>query len=103
MQEWASQYTKKEMEAMMDEAGIPCGPVMDMKEVIEHPQTKARDLLVKVKHPIDGDVEVQGVVPKLSETPAKLTTAAPMVGQDNCEVFGITKEEEAKLKEEGVL
>ncbi len=103
MQEWASQYTKKEMEAMMDEAGIPCGPVMDMKEVIEHPQTKARDLLVKVKHPIDGDVEVQGVVPKLSETPAKLTTAAPMAGQDNCEVFGITKEEEAKLKEEGVL
>lgn len=103
MQEWAGQYTKKELEDMMDEAGIPCGPVMDMKEVIEHPQTAARDLLLHVQHPIDGDVEVQGVVAKMSETPAEITTAAPMVGQDNKEVFGLTDEEAKKLEDEGVI
>lgn len=103
MQEWAAQYTKKELEDMMDDAGIPCGPVLNMEEVIQHPQTKARHLLETVHHPVDGDVQVQGVIAKMSATPGEINTAAPMVGQHNREVFGLTEEEEKKLHEEGVL
>ena len=101
--DWVKNYTKKELEIMMDEAGIPCGPVMNIKEAIEHPHTKARDMIVHVNHPTAGDLAFQGVVAKLSASPGEVTFASPLLGQDNCEVFHLTKEEEAKLQEEGVL
>ena len=40
---------------------------------------------------------------KMSETPGTVETPSPLLGEHNCEIFGITKEEEAQLKEEGVL
>ncbi len=103
IREWCAQHTKSEIELMMDEAGVPCGPVLNVKEAIEHPQIKARDMIVTSHHPVMGDLQIQGCVVKLSETPGSVDMPAPMLGQHNCEVFGITEEEEAKLIEEGIL
>ena len=103
MRNWCGQYTKAEIEEMMDEAGVPCGPVLNMKEVIEHPQIKAREMVVTSHHPELGDIDIQGCVVKLSETPGSVDTPAPMLGQHNCEVFGLTEEEEKELVEAGVL
>ena len=100
---WAKDYTKKELEDMMDAAGIPCGPVLNIKEVIEHPHTKAREMIVHCQHPTVGDMAFQGVVAKLSATPGMVETASPLLGQHNQEVFGLSAEEEAQLKEEGVI
>ena len=88
---------------MMDAAGIPCGPVLNIKEVIEHPHTKAREMIVHCQHPTVGDMAFQGVVAKLSATPGMVETASPLLGQHNQEVFGLSAEEEAQLKEEGVI
>ncbi len=103
IEDWTDLYTKKEIEAIMDEAVIPCGPVMDMKEVIEHPQTKAREMIVPIEHPTAGTMDLLGCVIKMSETPGAIVTAAPLVGQHNREVFGLTEEEEKQLIEEGVI
>ena len=103
VREFVKDYTKKEMEDMMDEAGIPCGPVLNIEEAINHPQTKAREMMVHVSHPTAGDMYFQGVVPKLSETPGKVETPPPLLGQHNREVFGLSEEEEKALKEEGVI
>jgi CoA:oxalate CoA-transferase len=100
---WAKDYTKKELEDMMDEAGIPCGPVLNIKEAIEHPHTVAREMIVHVNHPTVGDMAFQGVVAKLSETPGTVDTPSPILGQHNCEIFGLTESEAAKLHEEGVI
>ena len=102
---WVRQYTKKELEAMMDEVAIPCGPVLNMKEAIEHPHIKAREMLVHTPtpHPLLGDMPVQGVVAKLSKTPGGVYTPAPTLGQHNREVFGLTPEQEAALRAEGVI
>lgn len=100
---WCAEYTKKEIEEIMDEAGIPCGPVLDIKEAIEHPHIQARDMMVHCEHPTVGDMYFQGCVIKLSETPGSVETAPPLVGQHNREVFGLTEEEEQALIEEGVL
>ena len=100
---WCKDYTKKEIEAIMDENGIPCGPVLNVKEAIEHPHIQARNMMVHVNHPTAGDQYFQGCVMKLSETPGTVETPSPLLGQHNCEIFGISKEEEAKLKEEGVM
>ena len=102
---WVRQYTKKELEAMMDEVAIPCGPVLNMKEAIEHPHIKAREMLVHtpMPHPLLGDMPVQGVVAKLSKTPGGVYTPAPTLGQHNREVFGLTPEQETALRAEGVI
>lgn len=100
---WCADYTKAEIEAIMDEAGVPCGPVLNVKEIIEHPQCKAREMIVTMDHPTAGKMDVQGVVCKLSETPGGIWAPSPLVGQHNREVFGLTEEEEKQLQEEGVI
>ncbi|WPC42559.1 CoA transferase [Clostridium sp. JS66] len=104
--DWIKDKTKKQLENMFDEAGIPCGPVLDMKEAIEHPQIQAREMMVRMKHPLIGDMYFQGVPIKLSRTPGSVDTPAPLLGQHNEEIFGqlsISKEEVASMKENGVI
>lgn len=103
IREWCADYTKSEIEDIMDEAGIPCGPVLNVKEAIEHPHIQARDMMVHCEHPTVGDMYFQGCVIKLSETPGEVEAAPPLVGQHNREVFGLSEEEEKALIEEGVL
>ena len=103
IREWCADYTKSEIEDIMDEAGIPCGPVLNVKEAIEQPHIQARDMMVHCEHPTVGDMYLQGCVIKLSETPGEVETAPPLVGQHNREVFGLSEEEEKALIEEGVL
>lgn len=100
---WCEDYTKKEIEDMMDDAGIPCGPVLNIKEAIEHPNIQAREMMVHCEHPTAGDQYFQGCVVKLSETPGSVETPAPLLGQHNAEVFGLAEEELKKLKAEGVI
>lgn len=103
IRDWCKDYTKKEIEAIMDEAGIPCGPVLNVKEAIEHPHIQARDMMVHCEHPTAGDLYFQGCVVKMSETPGTVEFPSPLVGQHNREVFGLTEEEEKQLQEEGVI
>ena len=101
--DWCKDYNKSDVEAIMDEAGIPCGPVLNVKEAIEHPHIQARDMMVHCEHPTAGDQYFQGCVMKLSETPGSVDFPSPLLGQHNAEIFGLTEEEVAQLKEEGVL
>lgn len=101
--DWTKQYTKAELEEIFDEAGIPCGPVLNMKEAIEHPQIQAREMMVHMEHPAIGDMYFQGCPVKLSATPPSIDTPAPLLGQHNQEVFHLDEEACEKLKEEGVL
>lgn len=100
---WCQQYTRAEIDAIMDKSGIPCGPVLNIKEAIEHPHIKAREMIVPCEHPTIGSMEIQGCVVKLSGTPGSVDAPAPLLGQHNCEVFGITEAEVEALKSEGVM
>ncbi|WP_186430324.1 CaiB/BaiF CoA-transferase family protein [Clostridium sp. BSD9I1] len=100
---WCKEHSKKEIEDIMDDAGIPCGPVLNIKEAIEHPHIQAREMMVHCEHPTAGDQYFQGCVIKLSETPGSVETPSPMLGQHNAEVFGLTAEELKELKAEGVI
>lgn len=103
IRDWIKGFTKKELEETMDQAGIPCGPVLDVKEAIEHPHIQAREMMVHCPHPTAGDLYFQGCVVKLSETPGSVDTPSPILGQDNLEVFGLTAAEAEQLRSEGVI
>lgn len=103
---WAKDKTKKQLEDMFDKAGIPCGPVLNMKEAIEHPQIQAREMMVHMEHPTVGDMYFQGVPVKLSRTPGSVDTPAPLLGQHNEEIYGklgISKEKVKSMKENGII
>ncbi len=101
--DWCSERTKKEVEAIMAEASIPCGPLLNMKEIIESSHIKAREMVVPCRHPLAGDMKLQGCVMKLSRTPGSVEQASPLLGQDNLSVFGLTVEQLEQFKMEGIM
>ena len=53
----------------------------------EHPQVLARDMVVETRHPKAGSVLALGCPVKFSETPARVSRAAPLFGQHTREVL----------------
>ena len=68
-------------------AGITCGSVRDLGEVLTDPHLVAREMIAKLPHPLAGQVDTLGTPIKLSDTPGSLRTAAPTIGQHTDEVL----------------
>lgn len=87
--------------------GIPAGPINDIRQVLEDPQVKQRDMFVQMQHPTLGQITVNGCAVKLEDTKPCIRTPAPALGQDNPAVYedelGLTEAEYAELKEKGVF
>lgn len=73
---------------ILQNAGVPCGPIYNMDQVYNDPHVKARDMLVEVIHPKAGPVKNIGIPIKLSETPASIRMPAPTLGQHTHEILG---------------
>jgi len=68
--------------------GVPCTVVRNLQEVIEDEQTRARNMTPVVEHAVAGPIRVIGVPVQLSETPGRITRAAPLLGADTAAVLG---------------
>ena len=71
----------------LERLGIPCGPVLSIKEMHEHPQTLERDMVPSVEHPTAGNVRTIGLPVKFSATPGAIVAPAPLFGQHTREVL----------------
>ncbi|MPT23829.1 MAG: hypothetical protein E2577_13010, partial [Starkeya sp.] len=86
--EWTKTMTIAELEARMIEAGVPAGRVFDAEDMMADPHFAARDALVTVDDAEFGEVTMQGVFPRLSDTPGSIRRPAPLViGQDTADVL----------------
>jgi CoA:oxalate CoA-transferase len=52
--------------ALLETAGVPCGPVNNIAQALAHPQTAARNMLISVDDPVTGPLELAGNPMKLS-------------------------------------
>lgn len=98
--------TRSEWLDRMEAAGVPGGPVMDVCEMFEDPHAQARDMIPTVHHEKLGDVKTLGLPIKLSETPGKVATGAPLFGQHTAEVlgeYGFGEDEIGALVDEGAV
>ncbi len=99
--------TVAEWLAVIDEAGIPCGPINTVDRVLSDPQILARDMIVEIEHPLAGKFKMPGIPIKLSETPGAVEMPAPLLGQHTVEILhellGFSEDQVARLKEQGVL
>ena len=62
-------------------AGVPCSPVRNFREVVEHPQSAVREMFPVIGHPTAGPHRVTGTPVKLSGTPGRTTSPAPLLGE----------------------
>lgn len=102
---WTAQHDAAEIDQLLNEAGVVCGPIYTIADIFADPQFQAREMIVPMEDPKIGKLAVPGLVPKLSETPGHLRWAGPThPGQHNEEVFrgllGLGDEEIAALNEE---
>lgn len=72
--------TTDEWLATLGEAGVPVGPVASIGEMLEHPQTLARDMVVEVEHARLGRVRSLGSPVKLSGSGTRDGRGAPRRG-----------------------
>ena len=62
-------------------------PVKNFQEACEDPQILARDMIVKMNHPILGEVQNLASPIKLSRTPTEIRSFAPKSGQNTAEIL----------------
>jgi crotonobetainyl-CoA:carnitine CoA-transferase CaiB-like acyl-CoA transferase len=86
--EWTAQYSLKEVQRMLDDAGVPAGPIYNIEDIAIDEHYRARNMLETVTLPDGQKVLVPGIVPKLSETPGGIDWIGPKLGEHNEEILG---------------
>ena len=88
IEDWSKQLSTKAVLDLMDKAGVPAGLIYRAPDMLEDPHFKARDAIVTTQHPYFGELKMQNVAPKLSESPGGIRTSAPTeLGEHNDEVY----------------
>jgi crotonobetainyl-CoA:carnitine CoA-transferase CaiB-like acyl-CoA transferase len=106
--EWAARHSAAEVDRILNDAGVICGPIYTIADIFEDEHYRARDMLVTHEDPDFGDYLGPGIVPKLSETPGAVRWSATWEeGSHNRDVYGgllgLSDDELARLREQGVL
>jgi len=91
---------------LLNDAGVPCGPIYSIDQVFADEQVKHLGIAQKVPHPTMGDIRVVGQPVHLSRTPSELRTAAPEKGEHTDEIlreFGYDGDAIANLREKHIV
>jgi formyl-CoA transferase len=106
VEQWTVQYTKFQVMEMLNEIDVPCGPILDMKELIEDKALAERGMIVEVEHPQRGTFKTVGCPIVLSDSPVEVITS-PLMGEHTDEILtgllGYDQATVAQMHAEGVV
>jgi crotonobetainyl-CoA:carnitine CoA-transferase CaiB-like acyl-CoA transferase len=107
MNAWLAIRNTEQAIAELEKARVPAGPVLDLQQVLDDPQVKARELLRYVDHPgAANPVPLADTAVRLSATPGGIRHRAAALGEHTDEVLreiGYSDEEITKLREAEVV
>jgi formyl-CoA transferase len=102
VERWTQSLSTRAVLDLMDQFGVPAGLIYRAPDMLEDPHFKARDAIVSVPHPDFGELRMQNVAPKLSETPGSIRSPSPAMGQHNEDVYlgllGLDEQRYAELR-----
>jgi len=104
---WTERFGSADLLDRLHAAGVPAGGVYEPKDMLEDPHFRERGSLQTVQDERHGELTMQAVVPRLSDTPGAIGWAGRALGADTdavlTELLGLTAEEVDKLRTEGVI
>jgi crotonobetainyl-CoA:carnitine CoA-transferase CaiB-like acyl-CoA transferase len=107
MNAWLATRTTAQAISELQAARVPAGPVLELEDVLEDPQVKARELLKYVEYPgAPQPVPIANTAVRLSKTPGCIRHRAPKLGEHTGEVLqelGYSDSEVATLRAAGVV
>ena len=103
---WIAERDYDEVLAAFEAQQAVIGPIYSIADIFEDPQYAARETIATVDHPVLGPLRMQGVVPRLSITPGRITHPGAELGAHNEEIYGglgVSGVELEELRHEGVI
>lgn len=91
---------------VLDEAGIPAGPISTVSEALASPQAVAREMVIEMDHPSAGQIRALGLPLRFSDTKASIRRLPPELGADTDDVLielGLGSDEIDGLRASGVI
>jgi len=103
---WVARHDRDEVVRAFEEAHAAVAPIYDVRDVVADPQFQALGSLVRVTDPELGSVLMQNVLFRLSETPGRIHSTGPALGQHTEEVLaeiGVDAAQLAELRRRGAV
>jgi len=99
--------SRQEWIALLEDAGVPCGPINQLDDVFSDPQVIARGMQISLPHPTAGSVKLVGSPMKLSATPPDYQAPPPLLGQHTDQilksVLEYDDEQLSQLRQRGII
>jgi formyl-CoA transferase len=86
VERWTLTKTKWEAFRELNAVDVPCGPIMDTKDLLEDEDLKASGMMVEVEHPERGTFKTVGCPFTLSDSPVEITRP-PLLGEHNADIL----------------
>jgi len=103
---WTREHTKYEVMNMLNAIDVPCGPILDTRELIEDEGLAASGMIVTVDHPTRGAFKTVGCPLRLSDSPVEVKRS-PLLGEHTdealTELLGYGPDEIERLRGEGAI
>jgi crotonobetainyl-CoA:carnitine CoA-transferase CaiB-like acyl-CoA transferase len=91
----------------LEGAGIPCGPINTVAQALAEPQAVARNMTIRLPHPLAGEVPLMASPMRFSGTPIKHEAPPPYLGQHTDEILerflGLDADARGKLRASGAI
>ena len=89
IQEWAAKLSALEIDAVLNEFNVVCGPIYSMADIYKDPHFRDRGMICEMDDPELGRITVPGIAPKMSLTPGVMNWTGPtQTGSHNEDVYG---------------
>ena len=103
---WTAEYDDRELAARLQKVGVAAAPVLNVADLLDDPQFRARNTFIEVDHTLGFRETIYGSYVKLSRSPV-VVRPGPVIGQDNEHVFknilGLSDDRYTELVEQKII